>query len=95
MIHEVPATSYQIFMGPAFWIATTIFLLSYALIVSERKRNGHRRFCQRHRRRHGVEDGTSHIVYEIHALRLAIHDPNCHYQHYFSLVTLLCTEDLT
>ena len=36
MIHDVPATSYQIVIGPAFWIATSIFILAYALIVSEK-----------------------------------------------------------
>jgi Na+/H+ antiporter NhaD/arsenite permease-like protein len=36
MIHDVPATSYQIVMGPAFWIATSIFVLAYVLIVAEK-----------------------------------------------------------
>jgi len=36
MIHDVPTASHQIVMGPAFWIATVIFLLSYILIVTEK-----------------------------------------------------------
>jgi Na+/H+ antiporter NhaD/arsenite permease-like protein len=36
MLKEVAAVSHQIVMGTAFWIATAIFLLSYALIVSEK-----------------------------------------------------------
>jgi Na+/H+ antiporter NhaD/arsenite permease-like protein len=36
MLQEVAAVSHQIVMGPAFWIATAIFLFSYALIVSEK-----------------------------------------------------------
>ena len=35
MSQEV-ATANQIVMGPAFWIATAIFLLAYALIISEK-----------------------------------------------------------
>jgi Na+/H+ antiporter NhaD/arsenite permease-like protein len=36
MTQEVAAASNQIVMGPAFWIATAIFILAYALIVSEK-----------------------------------------------------------
>ena len=36
MEHNVAAVSNQIVMGPTFWIATSIFLLAYALIVSEK-----------------------------------------------------------
>jgi len=35
MSHEVAAAT-QIVMGPAFWIATSIFILAYALIVAEK-----------------------------------------------------------
>jgi Na+/H+ antiporter NhaD/arsenite permease-like protein len=36
MIYNVPVTSNQIVMGPAFWIATSIFILAYVLIVMEK-----------------------------------------------------------
>lgn len=36
MTQEVAAVSKQIVMGPIFWIATAIFILAYALIVSEK-----------------------------------------------------------
>ena len=36
MTQEVATTANQIVMGPAFWVATSIFLLAYALIVSEK-----------------------------------------------------------
>ena len=36
MTHEVAATSTQIVMGYSFWIATGIFLIAYAVIVSEK-----------------------------------------------------------
>lgn len=37
MLHDVTAAPHhQIVMGPAFWIATSIFILSYVLIVSEK-----------------------------------------------------------
>ncbi len=36
MTQEVVAASNQIVMGPAFWIATSIFILAYALIVLEK-----------------------------------------------------------
>jgi Na+/H+ antiporter NhaD/arsenite permease-like protein len=36
MTQEVAAASNQIVTGPAFWIATAIFILAYALIVSEK-----------------------------------------------------------
>ena len=36
MTQEVAAASPQIVMGTAFWIATAIFILAYALIVSEK-----------------------------------------------------------
>lgn len=36
MTHDIAAASNQVVMGATFWIATTIFLLAYALIVSEK-----------------------------------------------------------
>ena len=36
MTHEVAATSTQVVMGYSFWIATGIFLIAYAVIVSEK-----------------------------------------------------------
>jgi Na+/H+ antiporter NhaD/arsenite permease-like protein len=36
MTQEVAAASNQIVMGPAFWIATSIFIFAYALIVMEK-----------------------------------------------------------
>ena len=36
MMREMAAASGQVVMGPVFWVATVIFLLSYALIVQER-----------------------------------------------------------
>jgi len=36
MTQEVATAANQIVMGPAFWVATSIFLLAYALIVSEK-----------------------------------------------------------
>mgnify|MGYP001636577955 CR=1 FL=1 len=36
MTQEVAAASEQIVMGPAFWIATAIFLLAYGLIMYEK-----------------------------------------------------------
>jgi Na+/H+ antiporter NhaD/arsenite permease-like protein len=36
MTHEVAATSTQVVMGSSFWIATGIFLIAYAVIVSEK-----------------------------------------------------------
>ena len=36
MVQDVTAASTQIVMGSSFWIATSIFILAYALIVSEK-----------------------------------------------------------
>ena len=36
MTQEVATVGNQIVMGPAFWVATSIFILAYALIVSEK-----------------------------------------------------------
>jgi Na+/H+ antiporter NhaD/arsenite permease-like protein len=36
MVQDVTVASTQIVMGPSFWIATSIFILAYALIVTEK-----------------------------------------------------------
>jgi Na+/H+ antiporter NhaD/arsenite permease-like protein len=36
MVQDITAASTQIVMGPSFWIATSIFILAYALIISEK-----------------------------------------------------------
>ena len=36
MTHEVAAAATEIVMGPAFWIATVLFLMAYALIIWEK-----------------------------------------------------------
>ena len=36
MTQEIAGTSSEIVMGPTFWIATMIFILAYALIISEK-----------------------------------------------------------
>jgi len=36
VVHDAGTASTQIVMGPTFWVATSIFLLAYALIVSEK-----------------------------------------------------------
>ena len=36
MTHETAVAATQVVMGPSFWIATAIFLIAYAVIVSER-----------------------------------------------------------
>ena len=36
MTHETAVATTQVVMGSSFWIATAIFLIAYAVIVSEK-----------------------------------------------------------